>query len=94
MVPFSYASLGFRWLHIQIFGISLGHPWISCDSAYRIHEVEYQTDTMIAFATFTRFMQVHAPPDSETVMGDGTFWDNSFEQDRSWDDSGTTISGI
>ena len=33
-------------------------------------------------------------PDSEIVMVDGTFWDASFEQDRSWDDFGTTISGI
>ena len=32
--------------------------------------------------------------DSEIVMVDGTFWDDSFEQDRSWDDFGTTISGI
>ena len=28
------------------------------------------------------------------VMVDRIFWDDSFEQDRSWDDSGTTISGI
>ena len=28
------------------------------------------------------------------VMVDGTFFGDSFEQDRSWDDSGTTISGI
>ena len=27
----------------------------------------------------------------EIVMVDGPFWDDSFEQDRSWDDSGTTI---
>ena len=32
--------------------------------------------------------------DSEIVMVDGTSWDESFEQDRSWDDSGATISGI
>ena len=32
--------------------------------------------------------------DSEIVMVDGTFFGNSFEQDQSWDDSGTTISGI
>ena len=32
--------------------------------------------------------------DSEIVMVDRTFWDDSFEQDRSWDDYGTTISGI
>ena len=32
--------------------------------------------------------------DSEIVMLDGTFWGDSFEQNRSWDDSGTTISGI
>ena len=28
------------------------------------------------------------------VMVDGMFWAQSVEQDRSWDDSGTTISGI
>ena len=33
-------------------------------------------------------------PDSEIVMVDGMFLDDSFEQDRLWDDSGTTISGI
>ena len=32
--------------------------------------------------------------DSEIVMVGGTFWDDSFEQDRSWDDSGTNIPGI
>ena len=32
--------------------------------------------------------------DSEIVMLDGTFFGDSFKQDRSWDDSGTTISGI
>ena len=31
--------------------------------------------------------------ESGIVMVDGTFFDASFEQDRSWDDSGTTISG-
>ena len=31
--------------------------------------------------------------ESEIVMGDGTFLDHSFDQDRSWDESGTTISG-
>ena len=33
-------------------------------------------------------------PDSGIVMVDGTIFGDSFEQDRSWDDSGTTISGI
>ena len=28
------------------------------------------------------------------VMVDGTFFGDTFEQDRSWDDSATTISGI
>ena len=32
--------------------------------------------------------------DSEIVVVDETFCDDSFEQDRSGDDSGTTISGI
>ena len=32
--------------------------------------------------------------ESGIVVVDGTFFGNSFEQDRSWDDSGTTISGI
>ena len=32
--------------------------------------------------------------DSETVMVDLAFWDDSFEQDRSRDDFGTTVSGI
>ena len=32
--------------------------------------------------------------DSGIVMADRTFFGDSFEQDRSWDDSGTTISGI
>ena len=27
-------------------------------------------------------------------MVDGTFFGDSFEQEQSWDDSGTTISGI
>ena len=30
----------------------------------------------------------------EVVMVDLAFWDDSFEQDRSWDDFGTTISDI
>ena len=34
------------------------------------------------------------PADSGIVMVDGTIFGDSFEQDRSWDDSGTTISGI
>ena len=29
--------------------------------------------------------------DSGIVMVDGTFFGDSFEQDRPWDDSGTTI---
>ena len=33
-------------------------------------------------------------PDFYLVMVDGTFFGDSFEQDRSWDDSATTISGI
>ena len=33
-------------------------------------------------------------PESEIVMVDRTFFDDSFKQDRSWVDSGTTISGI
>ena len=33
-------------------------------------------------------------PDSEIVMVDLGFGDDFFEQDRSWDDFGTTISGI
>ena len=33
-------------------------------------------------------------PDSEIVMVDGTLFGDSFGQDRPWDDSGTTISGI
>ena len=32
--------------------------------------------------------------ESEIVMVDGTFFDDSVEQDRSWDISETTISGI
>ena len=36
----------------------------------------------------------HTNADSGIVMVDGTFFGDSFEQDRSWDDSGTTISGI
>ena len=32
--------------------------------------------------------------DSEIVMVDLGFGDDFFEQDRSWDDFGTTISGI
>ena len=32
--------------------------------------------------------------DSGIVMVDRTFVGDSFEQNRSWDDSGTTISGI
>ena len=32
--------------------------------------------------------------DSGIVMVDGTFFGDSSEQNRSWDDSGTTISGI
>ena len=32
--------------------------------------------------------------DSEIVMVDLAFWDDLFEQDRSWDDSGTTIARI
>ena len=32
--------------------------------------------------------------DSGIVMVDGTSFGDSFEQDRTWDDSGTTISGI
>ena len=32
--------------------------------------------------------------DSRIVMADGTFFGDSFKQDRSWDDSGTTISWI
>ena len=32
--------------------------------------------------------------DSEIVMVDLAFGDDFFEQNRSWDDFGTTISGI
>ena len=32
--------------------------------------------------------------DSGLVMVDLAFWDDFFKQDRSWDDFGTTISGI
>ena len=40
---------------------------------------------------FPQFSQIS---DSEIVMVDGMFFGDSFEQDRPWDDSGTTISGI
>ena len=33
-------------------------------------------------------------PDSGLVMVDLAFWDDFFKQDRSWDDFGTTNSGI
>ena len=33
-------------------------------------------------------------PDSEIVLVDRTVYDDSFKQDRSWDDFGTTFSGI
>ena len=32
--------------------------------------------------------------DSEIVLVDLAFWDDLFEQDRSWDDFGTTIAGM
>ena len=38
-------------------------------------------------------LQSHAA-DSEIRMVDRAFGDDFFEQDRSWDDFGTTISGI
>jgi len=40
------------------------------------------------------FHYVSVAPDSELGMVDGAFWDEFFEQDRSWDDFGTIISGI
>ena len=36
----------------------------------------------------------HQKADSEIVMVDLAFGDDFFEQHRSWDDFGTTISGI
>ena len=40
------------------------------------------------------YLLLPSSSESEIVMVDGTCFDDSFEQDRSWDDSGTTISGI
>ena len=50
----------------------------------------------------TRFIHLRAEdgdaaahyPDSGLVMVDGAFWDDFFEQNLSWDDFGTIISGI
>ena len=39
-------------------------------------------------------LSVMISTDSEIVMVDLGFGDDFFEQDRSWDDFGTTISGI
>ena len=38
--------------------------------------------------------RVSTEDDSEIVMVDLAFGDDFFEQNRSWDDFGTTISGI
>ena len=45
-------------------------------------------------AWIERFQTLSGNSDSGIVMVDGTIFGDSFEQDRSWDDSGTTISGI
>ena len=42
----------------------------------------------------TLLLLARTKKDSGIVMVDGTFLGDSFEQDRSWDDSGMTISGI
>ena len=55
--------------------------------------VSHGSVSCIAY-TFVGDERCHYNTDSEIVMVDGTFWDDSFEQDRSWDDFGTTISGI
>ena len=43
--------------------------------------------------TTIRGKAISQKADSGIVMVDGTIWDDSFEQNRSWDDFGTTISG-
>ena len=53
-------------------------------------------DNFPEFGTSAKLAHEHKPriPDSEIVMVEGTIWDDSFDQDRSWEDSGTTISGV
>ena len=63
------------------------------------HFTRFSLKPMKNLARRLRSVKPHRPtsrmdPDSEIVMVDGTFWDASVEQDRSWDHSGTTISGI
>ena len=55
----------------------------------KLDSPKYQESSIIA----SRFASTRMA-DSGIVMVDGTFFGDSFEQDRSWYDFGTTISGI
>ena len=69
------------------------HTFISITNSYNLQNVnETGMGPCIVIGSAASANMCHA--DSEIVMVDGTFWDDSFEQDLSWDDFGTTISGI
>ena len=54
----------------------------------------FPPDVMTCHAAQFRKYDTSLLTDYYLVMVDGTFFGDSFEQDRSWDDSGTTVSGI
>ena len=71
-----------KWLHMIIkhYGLKLSAPF---------------PEPLLVSLSFSIKLKVQIPEiRPEIVMVDGIFFDDSFEQDRLWDDSGTTISGI
>ena len=63
--------------------------WLCSEGTHDVGSTHLQTMTYHLAVDLYPFR-----PDSGIVMVDGTFIGDSFEQDRPWDDSGTTISGI
>ena len=63
------------------------------------HACEYSTlknlaDRSMLLVVFLLPLFFTLKTDAGIVMVDGTFFGDTFEQDQSWDDTGTTISGI
>ena len=87
----------FKRLH---FGASRGSFGAQVHFCYtkRATEVTGQSRKILQLAAqkLQRESDINDGPeaDSEIVIVDGTLWDDSFEQERSWNDAGTTISGI
>ena len=87
---------GYPWISMDSMDIH-GHPWISAADRSPLYisnfNAEIDPSRLDPCPHLRKDILTHNA-DSGLVMVDLAFWDDFFKQDRSWDDFGTTNSGI